>query len=80
MFHLFRDLGEVMDFELDVECSVEPETEASSSKSSSSSLPEVCLNSSWCPPQMSIIAVYSRYVKDETHFAVKLTWIFFCCC
>ncbi|MCI4379773.1 hypothetical protein PGIGA_G00232080 [Pangasianodon gigas] len=34
------DLGEVMDFELDVECSVDPETEASSSKSSSSSLPE----------------------------------------
>ncbi|KAI5624770.1 histone RNA hairpin-binding protein isoform 1 [Silurus asotus] len=30
------DLGEVMDFELDVECSVDPETEASSSKSSSS--------------------------------------------
>ncbi|XP_060783450.1 histone RNA hairpin-binding protein isoform X2 [Neoarius graeffei] len=30
------DLGEVMDFELDVECSVDPETDASSSKSSSS--------------------------------------------
>lgn len=44
-FHLFRDLGEVMDFELDVECSVDPDPEASSSKSSSSSLfPEVCLN------------------------------------
>lgn len=43
VFHLFRDLGEVMDFELDVECSVDPETEASSSKSSSS-FPEVCVN------------------------------------
>lgn len=31
-----------MDFELDVECSVDPETEASISKSSSSSFPEVC--------------------------------------
>ncbi|KAM9470700.1 histone RNA hairpin-binding protein isoform 1-T1 [Clarias gariepinus] len=31
------DLGEVMDFELDVECSVDPEPEASGSKSSSSS-------------------------------------------
>ncbi|XP_017329238.1 histone RNA hairpin-binding protein isoform X1 [Ictalurus punctatus] len=38
------DLGEVMDFELDVECSVDPDPEASSSKSSSSSLfPEVDL-------------------------------------
>lgn len=43
VFHVFRDLGEVMDFELDVECSVDPETDASSSKSSSS-FPEVCLN------------------------------------
>ncbi|KAF4085529.1 hypothetical protein AMELA_G00096100 [Ameiurus melas] len=39
------DLGECMDFELDVECSVDPDTEASSSKSSSSSslFPEVDL-------------------------------------
>ncbi|TSL89830.1 Histone RNA hairpin-binding protein [Bagarius yarrelli] len=30
------DLGEVMDFELDVECAVDPETEASSSKTTTS--------------------------------------------
>lgn len=42
VFLLYRDLGEVMDFELDVECSVDPETEALSSKSSTS-VSEVCL-------------------------------------
>lgn len=36
VFFLCRDLGEVMDFELDVECSVDPETEASSSKTNTS--------------------------------------------
>lgn len=61
LFDLFRDLGEVMDFELDVECSVDPEPEASGSKSSSSSsFPEVCVKLSQWKIADCVLVVYSR--------------------
>lgn len=70
-FHLFRDLGEVMDFELDVECSVDPDPEASSSKSSSSSLfPEVCLNTNMLKKKTHWLCVQQIIEKTWlTHFA-----------